>query len=62
MPDLFSITAALIAAGVLGLWFTTTRWISIGAIALLCALYPWLVVLVFIGVAWAFFFFKVRKR
>ena len=57
-----SITAALIAAGVLGLWFSTTRWLSISAFALLCAFHPWLVVLVVIGAAWAFHFFKVRKR
>ena len=55
-----SITAALIAAALLGIWFNTTRWISIGAFALLCFLYPWLTGLVVIGVLWAFVHFKVR--
>ena len=49
-----SITAALIAAAVLGMWFSATRWISISAMALLCFLYPWLGVLVLIGSAAAF--------
>jgi hypothetical protein len=56
-----SITAALIAAAVLGMWFSATRWISISAMALLCFLYPWLGVLVLIGSAAAFYQFKVRK-
>lgn len=56
-----SITAALIAAAVLGMWFSATRWISISAMALLCFLYPWLGGLVLIGSATAFYQFKVRK-
>jgi hypothetical protein len=50
-----SITVALIAAAVLGMWFSATRWISISAMALLCFLYPWLgVLIVLIGSAAAF--------
>jgi membrane protein YdbS with pleckstrin-like domain len=57
-----SITAALIAAALLGMWFSATRWIAIAAAAALCLLFPWLVVLVIVGVAWAFHFFKVRNQ
>ena len=57
-----SVTAALIVAGVVGIWFSTTRVISIGAIALLVFLHPWLVVLVLIGSATAFYLFRIRKQ
>jgi ABC-type sugar transport system permease subunit len=60
--ELASITAALIAAALLAIWFNTTRWISITAFAALCLLYPWLVGLVIVGVAWAFLHFKVRNH
>ena len=56
-----SVAAALIAASVLGMWFTTTRWISVGASATLCFLFPWLAPFVVIAAAWAFLFFRVRK-
>lgn len=56
-----SVTAALIVTGVVGIWFSTTRVISIGAIALLVFLHPWLVVLVLTGSAAAFFLFRIRK-
>ena len=56
-----SVTAALIVAGVVGIWFSTTRVISLGAIALLVFLHPWLVVLVLIGSATAFYLFRIRK-
>jgi hypothetical protein len=56
-----SITAALIAAALLGIWFSVTRWIAIAAFAALCFLYPWLVVFVILGVGWAFCHFKLRK-
>ena len=56
-----SITAALIAAGVLGMWFSTTRAISIAAIAVLVFLFPWLAVLVLIGSVTAFYLFRIRK-
>jgi hypothetical protein len=56
-----SVTAALIVAGVVGMWFPSTRVISIGAIALLVFLHPWLVVLVLTGSAAAFFLFRIRK-
>jgi len=58
---LASITAALIAAAVLGMWFPTTRWISISATALLCFVYPWLALFIFTATAWAFYFFRIRK-
>jgi hypothetical protein len=56
-----SITAALIAAALLGIWFSMTRWLAITAFAALCFQYPWLVVFVILGVGWAFFHFKLRK-
>jgi membrane protein implicated in regulation of membrane protease activity len=57
-----SVTAALIVAGVVGIWFSTTRAISIGAIALLVFLHPCLVVLVLIGSATACYLFRIRKQ
>jgi len=45
----------------MGIWFSTTRVISIGAIALLVFLHPWLAVLVLIGSATAFYLFRIRK-
>jgi hypothetical protein len=57
-----SVTAALIVAGVVGLWFSATRVVSLGAIALLTFLHPWLVVLVLTGSATAFYLFRVRKH
>ncbi len=56
-----SVTAALIVAGVVGMWFPSTRVISIGAIALLVFLHPWLVVLVLAGSATAFYLFRIHK-
>ena len=56
-----SITAALIVVGVAGLWFSTTRVISIGAIALLVFLHPWLAIPILIGSATAFYIFRIRK-
>ena len=55
------ITAALVAAAVLGLWFSTTRGISIAAVAALTLLYPWLVVPILIASAAAFYRFRIRK-
>ena len=55
------ITAALVAAGVLGLWFSATRGISIAAVAVLTLLYPWLVVPILIASAAAFYRFRIRK-
>ena len=56
-----SITAALITAGVLGLWFSSTRILSIAAVAVLAFIFPWLVVLILIGSAAAFYIFRIRK-
>ena len=47
--------AALITAGFLGLWFSTTRGIAIAAIAALTFFFPWLVVPVLIASVTAFF-------
>ena len=47
--------AALITAGFLGLWFSTTRGIAIAAIAVLTVFFPWLVVPVLIASVAAFF-------
>ncbi len=57
-----SVTAALIVIGVLGLWFSTTRWMAVCALALLCAFRPWLAALVILAVSYAFYFFNLRKR
>lgn len=57
-----SVTAALIVVGVLGLWFNTTRWMAVCALALLCAFRPWLAALVIFGVSCAFYLFKVHQR
>lgn len=56
-----SITAALITAGVLGLWFSSTRILSITAVAVLAFVFPWLVVLIVIGSAAAFYRFRFYK-
>ena len=56
-----SITAALITAGVLGLWFASTRILSLTAVAVLVFIFPWLVVLILIGSVAAFYFFRIRK-
>ncbi len=55
------ITAALLTAGVLGLWFSSTRTLSIAATAVLAFLFPWLVVPILIGSAVAFYVFRIRK-
>ena len=55
------ITAALIAAGVLGMWFSATRAISIAAVAVLTFIFPWLVVPILIVSAAAFYRFRIRK-
>jgi len=60
--ELASITAALIAVALLGIWFNVTRWMAIAASAALCLLFPWLVVFVIVGVAWAFYQFKIQQR
>jgi hypothetical protein len=50
--------AALVTAGVLGLWFSSTRVVSIAAVAALAFLFPWLGALVLIASAVAFFRFR----
>ncbi len=55
------ITAALVTAGVLGLWFSSTRVLSISAVAILAFVFPWLVVLVLLGSAAAFYIFRIRR-
>jgi hypothetical protein len=56
------ITAALIAAGVLGMWFSSTRVLSITSVAILVFIFPWLVVLVLIGSAAAFYVFRLKPK
>ena len=56
-----AITAALVTAGVLGLWFASTRPISILAVTALAFFHPWLAVLICIGSAAAFYVFHVSK-
>ena len=53
--------AALITAGFLGLWFSTTRVVGIAAIAALTFFFPWLVVPLLIASAAAFYLFRIRK-
>ena len=55
------LVTALITAGLLGLWFSTTRVVAIGAIAALTFLFPWLVVPVLIASVAAFWLFRFRK-
>ena len=56
-----SITGALVVAGVLGLWFSTTRGIAIVSIVVLAFFYKWLPVLILAGSAAAFYLFRLRK-
>ncbi len=55
------LVAALITAGVLGMWFSTTRVVAIGAIAALTFIFPWLGVLVLAASIAAFWLFRFRK-
>lgn len=55
------ITAALVTAMVLGLWFSSTRGMSIGAAALLTFLYPSLLAPILIGSGIAIYYQVKRK-
>ena len=55
------LVAALITAGVLGMWFSTTRVVAITAIAALTFIFPWLGVLVLATSIAAFWLFRFRK-
>lgn len=55
------LVAALITAGFLGLWFSTTRAVAIAAIAALTFFFPWLVVPVLIASVAGFYLFRIRK-
>jgi hypothetical protein len=56
-----SITAALIAAGILGLAFSTTRGVAIAAIAALTFIYPALAIVVIVGAGVAIYLNLSRK-
>lgn len=56
-----AITAALVSAGVLGFWFSSTRGIAIVATAILAFVFPWLAGLILLGSAAAFYFFRINK-
>ena len=56
-----SIPAALVTALVLGLWFNSTRPMSIAAAAILTFMYPELLVLVLLGSALAVWHHHFRK-
>lgn len=56
-----SITAALIAAGLLGLIFSSTRGMAIAAIAALTFIYPLVVIVVLAGTAAALYLRHLRK-
>lgn len=55
------LVAALVTAGVLGMWFSTTRVVAISAIAALTFIFPWLGALVLIASVAAFWFFRLHK-
>jgi hypothetical protein len=55
------VIAALVTAMVLGLWFQSTRGISIAAAAALTMIYPVLLVLILIGTGIAAYFHFIRK-
>ena len=54
-------TAALIAAAILGMSFGPTRWLGIGATALLTFAYPWLIAVVIVATAATFYVSHLRK-
>lgn len=56
-----SITAALIAAGILGLYFSSTRGMAIAAIAALIFMYPVALVVVLVGAATLIYLHHFRK-
>lgn len=55
------IVAALFAALVLGMWFNATRPMAIAAAAVLCFMYPQLLVLALIGAALVAWHHYTRK-
>ena len=56
-----SITAALVAVVLIGLFFSTTRSLAVGALAVLVFIFPWLVVPTLIGAAAALYYHRIRK-
>ena len=56
-----SITAALIAAGVIGMAFSNTRSMAIAAVAALTFIYPRLVILILVLVGAYLYFRHFRK-
>jgi hypothetical protein len=56
-----SVTAALIVAGLMGLWFPSTRGYAILATAALSFIFPWLVVVVLLASAAAIYLHHFRK-
>jgi len=56
-----SVTAALIAAGILGLSFSTTRPLAIAAIAALTFMYPVLIILIIAGAVVTLYLNHIRK-
>lgn len=57
-----SLTAAVVCAAVLGMCFTQTRLIGIGAICALTYFHPWLVGVVLVLVVLLFYLLKLRKK
>ncbi len=57
-----SITAALVALMLVGLFFSVTRGLAVGAMAILVFMFPWLLLAILIGVAAAFFLFHVKSK
>lgn len=55
------ITSTLIVAGVLGIWFPTTRGMGIAALAALAFIYQWMVIVILFGSVAAAYLIRSRK-
>ena len=55
------VTAALVVAGAMGLWFPSTRGYAILATAALSFIFPWLVIVILLGSAAAIYVHHIRK-
>jgi hypothetical protein len=57
-----SLTFALVLASILGLLFAATRWLGILAVAVLCFLFPAVVLVTLLVVGAAFIYFISKRR
>ena len=58
---MLTLTAALLAAALISVWFRTTRNWTVIAVSVLCLIHPWLTLIVLIVFGWAVHRFFVRK-